>query len=302
MSNNILKFLLFFFFLLLLMMGKAVMSREHYSYDTSLFLSVAPGDNFVLTALPEVHVFIHTWFDRSSLPLALGILDEMFTALSSSEAMHSCCNVHVHVCVGASTFSRHVHYIKSLVSLYDDLSVSIVDVSQLGTYEWATLRYIEMFVSDPSHEDCYILYMHSKGTSLTKSQLDREIIGTWREYFHYFLIKNANVCLEAMMSHGYRTCGVDKNRVGELYDNDGKPFELNVTMYSGNYWWATSEWLGSRCLVIAEEVAISTSEGILRTIETRSLKALAEAYLLWDINPEESKRFHYCIFHSYHDW
>lgn len=250
--------------------------------------------------LMPVNIFIHAWFDKSSYPLAINILDEMLSAISTSAPLQLC-DVRVHVCVGASNQSAlQRQYLDELTFLHNTVDVKIVDVSHLGIYEWATLQYLEIFVSDPLQQESFVLYMHTKGTSLTKQQLDRAIIATDREHFYHFLIKNAHVCLEALAVHGYSTCGVDKSMSAEMYTDNGA-INMTTLLYNGNYWWATSEWLKTRAHVFRGDSGDRSGANQEILHGGRGSKTMAEAFLLWGVSQEQSQRYHYCVYHNHHD-
>ena len=261
-----------------------------------------------------VNIFIHTWFDRSSIPLALDILDEILSEITSSTSLRLCCDIQVYICIGATNVTnRQRLYINHVIGIHD-LAVQVVDVSHLGIYEWATLQYLENFAADPSRQDSYILYMHTKGTTHSKFQLDRYIIAAWRKYLLHFLVKNADVCLTAMKDYGHHTCGVDKTVSDVIYDDSSEPMNMSMTCYAGNYWWTSTTWLKTRRnvfrKVVDDTVLDTTSQTVVSVAGNagegpdhggRDTKGMAEAYLLWGVTRDESTQSHYCPFHMQHN-
>lgn len=78
-----------------------------------------------------------------------------------------------------------------------------------------------------NEEDCNVLYMHGKGVSRGKNIH----IDSWVNYMEYFCINHYAKCIRALKVHD--TCGVN----------------LAITPmkhYSGNFWWATSEFIRTR--------------------------------------------------------
>ena len=68
--------------------------------------------------------------------------------------------------------------------------------------------------------------MHTKGASLADTPLQRAV-NAWRKYMEYFNLERWRDCVEVLTEH--ETCGV------ELQSEDSH--------YSGNFWWATSEYI-----------------------------------------------------------
>lgn len=90
--------------------------------------------------------------------------------------------------------------------------------------EMATLKFLWDVCQT---EDCNVLYLHSKGTS--RGELPN--ITSWIDFMEYFCIEQYKMCLEKLQN--YDTCGV------ELWD-------LFMNHYSGNFWWATSDYIKTR--------------------------------------------------------
>jgi hypothetical protein len=76
--------------------------------------------------------------------------------------------------------------------------------------------------------DSYVLYLHHKGASRLNS---KKSIGVsdWRELMLYHVVDRWEDCVAAL-SNGFDTVGV--NWVTEMYPH-----------YSGNFWWATSDYI-----------------------------------------------------------
>jgi hypothetical protein len=72
--------------------------------------------------------------------------------------------------------------------------------------------------------DAYVLYIHSKGVT---NKLYNGINGQyyWRQLMNYYNIEKYNICINLLKK--YNTCGIN----------------LNNANYSGNFWWATTDYL-----------------------------------------------------------
>lgn len=95
-------------------------------------------------------------------------------------------------------------------------------LSSQGTnvHENMTINEIIKFSKD---NKCYILYLHSKGvTGKSNNQT------YWRDFMMNYLIKMWRVCVN-LLNNGYYTVGVNYQKFGPHY--------------SGNFWWADSEYI-----------------------------------------------------------
>jgi len=73
-------------------------------------------------------------------------------------------------------------------------------------------------------QDCFILYMHTKGVSQNDPQ-----IADWRRCLQYFLIKKADHTLATVVSKKLDSAGCMLHYV---------PGTLQPIFYAGNFWWA----------------------------------------------------------------
>jgi hypothetical protein len=89
--------------------------------------------------------------------------------------------------------------------------------------EFPTLTIIRN-MSIEIQENFNILYIHTKGVSTPYN----ECINDWRKYMSYFNIIKYEDCLNILKEND--TCGVDLRKEPTLH-------------YSGNYWWAKSEYI-----------------------------------------------------------
>lgn len=78
-----------------------------------------------------------------------------------------------------------------------------------------------------THEDTNICYIHTKG--VTK---DNECVSDWRRYMFYFCCQKYTDRIKNIEDHD--TCGVDLRTTPVLH-------------YSGNFWWARSEYIAKLC-------------------------------------------------------
>ena len=89
--------------------------------------------------------------------------------------------------------------------------------------EMATLDNIREYAIN--NENCNILYLHLKG--VTDNSLNK-CLSDWREYMLYFCVEKIDACLELLKNND--TCGVDLR-------------DIPTKHYSGNFWWAKSDYI-----------------------------------------------------------
>ena len=120
----------------------------------------------------------------------------------------------------------------------------IDDLKNSGLIDFIDKLFLTIVYSDDNDidfikENCNIFYIHTKGVSITESNMRfyhnssdinhlTECVNDWRKYMSYFIIKKYTDCLEILKS--YDACGVN------LCFNPQKHF-------SGNFWWATSTYI-----------------------------------------------------------
>jgi hypothetical protein len=90
------------------------------------------------------------------------------------------------------------------------------------TGEMDTINLIHTFCQESLPAN--VLYLHSKGVSKPNSKNIR----SWVEYMEYFNIEKWSECVDTL--NMYDTCGVNLQK-------------LPVLHYSGNFWWATSNYI-----------------------------------------------------------
>lgn len=111
--------------------------------------------------------------------------------------------------------------IKSIINGYDKV------ITTIGTDPTNESDTLKLLWDTCKNSDCYVLYLHGKGVSRGYNPC----ISSWVEYMHYFCIEKYETCLNKLDT--YDTCGVN------LADRPMKH-------YSGNFWWATGEYIKRR--------------------------------------------------------
>ena len=111
------------------------------------------------------------------------------------------------------------------IPILDDPKFEVFTTDNVEDYEFPTLaRVWQEAQRDGQSFLCY--YLHTKGASLVATPL-QAAANAWRVYMEYFNLERWQDCAATL--NEYDTCGV------ELQSEDSH--------YSGNFWWATSDYI-----------------------------------------------------------
>ena len=106
-------------------------------------------------------------------------------------------------------------------------------------FEIPTINKIKEF--SEKNKNCYILYIHTKGVSFDDNYQEEN---DWIDMMLYFLYQER--CLELLDT--YQTLGCNYTTDGKDYHPDGTTTTA-PPHYSGNFWWAQSNYLASLPLI-----------------------------------------------------
>ena len=115
---------------------------------------------------------------------------------------------------------------------FKNISEKIVVInysSNTELFECATIKQVISF--SKLHKDYKILYLHTKGVSRNKDEWCMNGVISWTNYMLYCLVDNANSCIKLLNTY---------DTVGCNFRGDSVHAKQH---YSGNFWWATSEYL-----------------------------------------------------------
>jgi hypothetical protein len=111
--------------------------------------------------------------------------------------------------------------------------------SDIKQYEASTLNLIHSFSKiNPNYK---ILYLHSKGCTHAKNKSYVQNLFDWINFMLYCLVTNATSCINLLENNDCVGCNLRYPQFGDntnMYNGDPKH-------YSGNFWWATSNYLAS---------------------------------------------------------
>jgi hypothetical protein len=106
----------------------------------------------------------------------------------------------------------------------------------IGLYENPTINLIKQFSEE--NPNSYILYLHTKGV---RYDINDNKENDWINYMLYFLVEKFKICVSVLDNY-YDTVGCN-------YSNDLNHEVFNNTCppphYSGNFWWANTNYLRS---------------------------------------------------------
>jgi hypothetical protein len=122
--------------------------------------------------------------------------------------------------VGGATRERELD-----IPLLGDPKFELFATADVEDYEFPTLARLWQEAHDsPDSFLCY--YFHTKGASLAATPRQRPA-NAWRRYMEYFNIEKWEDCAAVLNDHD--TCGVE--------------LQCESSHYSGNFWWATSDYI-----------------------------------------------------------
>lgn len=109
--------------------------------------------------------------------------------------------------------------------------------SDPSIFENCTLRQMHFF--SQLNPDYKILYLHTKGVTYTPDHWAAPGVKDWNDFMLYCLVHHVSSCLQ-MLDH-VQVVGCD-------YRNVNWNRERNPTHFSGNFWWARSDYIRSQSI------------------------------------------------------
>lgn len=114
---------------------------------------------------------------------------------------------------------------------YPEKNIKIINSSRdTDMFENATLRLIHFF--SQTHPDYKILYLHTKGVGYDVNHPFYQGICDWIDFMLYCLVNKSSNCLKLLDYVDVVGC-----------DYRNQLFFENPNHYSGNFWWATSDYI-----------------------------------------------------------
>lgn len=111
------------------------------------------------------------------------------------------------------------------IPILQDPKFEVFMTDDVSDYEYPTLA--RVWQEAQKNEQSFLCYyFHTKGASFSESP-QRDAVNAWREYMEYFNIERWEDCVAVLNEHD--TCGVE--------------LQCEQSHYSGNFWWATREYI-----------------------------------------------------------
>jgi len=139
-------------------------------------------------------------------------------------------------------------------------------------FKVAELPLLEILREDSKKDDFYCLYLHTKGSSRNYLKTPKGVGRIWRNYLDYFNIEQWKKCVTLLDS--YDTVGTSLKKSAGWY----------LDHYSGNFWWANSDYIST--LPSVYDVKLKD--------ETKDNRYKAE---MWILNDSNSNPFNWMDFY-----
>lgn len=136
--------------------------------------------------------------------------------------------------------------------------VRIIQTGDMHPNESKSANFIKKYCESLIEEEA-IFYFHSKG--VTKVEPQKSNVETWIEYLEYFNIELWRKCVENLKN--FNCVGVEERR---------KPFHNDEPHYSGNFWWANSNYI--KALPDCEDAYPAMERWILKNCEIQDYTCL----------------------------
>ena len=132
----------------------------------------------------------------------------------------------IHVCISGPEKSDADAFLKAFDLKFIHCEFNLCEEN---IYEWSTLKVLwDMAQND----DAYYLYFHAKGVTQTGEK--KAYVDLWRQYLNYFCMLRWQDCVHALETYA---------------DLAGCQYKVQTVYYpchySGNFWWATSNYIKS---------------------------------------------------------
>jgi GR25 family glycosyltransferase involved in LPS biosynthesis len=133
-------------------------------------------------------------------------------------------------------------------NIYGDKFEIINYSDNIALYENPTINFIRNF--SEINANSYVLYLHTKGVRYNPNDTKEN---DWIDYMLYFLVEQSQLCI-SVLNNDYETVGCNYNRdIDRTVDgwnmNDPHSYPSH---YSGNFWWANSNYLKTLPLLSVE--------------------------------------------------
>ena len=179
----------------------------------------------------NTYIFIHVCFSENGIK----IMNEQINTILQSDIYNYIDKIYL--CIVGAENNDEVK--KNFLYDNDKIEIYYID-SNKYVFELRTINEIQIFCGEKYklNEECYILYIHTKGV---RNAGNYNVIKSWRKMMEYFLIVKGIICLEEL--ENYDTIG--NNLINQNCENFDKVCvnKKHSYHYSGNFWWSKSSYI-----------------------------------------------------------
>ena len=165
----------------------------------------------------NIYVFYHIFCNENTLQ----VVKDQTSHIIYSGLYDDLTSVYCFLTGESGYISAVKAYLETLPRKFIIQSVAVGD----KTYE----RYTLTRIADLIQDNDIFLYIHSKGVSRRKNQLEN--VRLWSDYMEYYLIKKYKECITKLQTHDV---------VGAMYTVNVAP--VMVPHFAGNFWWSTGSY------------------------------------------------------------
>jgi hypothetical protein len=163
----------------------------------------------------SIKIFYHIFVNSEER--SINIVKDQINTIKNSNLINICESINC--CITGNDYNNYNLIIKTIENESGPFKIIKKEFND-RTYERFTLNEIIKYISPEDK----ILYFHSKGSSRNDSI---ECINNWRKMMEYFLIENAEKCIQYLENHELVGC----------------MFHYHPSRhFSGNFWWAKGEY------------------------------------------------------------
>jgi hypothetical protein len=170
---------------------------------------------------PPIHVFWHIYVNDKRTARCKSIIERQYSKLSASGLLDAVSRVHIGYVSKTQFPCPHILNNPKVV----------LAVHEAAGHEGVTTAHLKQYCDALPH-DVYVLYMHTRGATRQPDTPAED----WTLMLEYFVIERWKRAITVLIDH--LTCGCEmwshRHRVRQ---ND---FSYH---YSGNFWWARSEYI-----------------------------------------------------------
>jgi len=176
------------------------------------------NENVINLTLHNIVIYYHICANEGDK--VLNIIKEQLNLLQTSNLYYLVKQIN---CCLVGNDLRNYNWVLNNINTFGEKFRIVKSKFKNKDYERFTFNYIK---NSLDHDLC--LYLHSKGITKTEHYTFNNVV-SWRKCMEYFLIENAEICIDKILKENYDTVGIMKI--------------TNPNHYHGNFWWGKTSYL-----------------------------------------------------------